>query len=123
MIPKFENLAAYIAWCADGAANGTGAPRTHFDLHVVQDHVGPEVQHEITVLEVYPHGFEYMKQRFGLKDETGMALLNAEQLEGHKQFLRNDARAKQAIEREVAERASQGGVALARIPDSKGGVA
>lgn len=86
---KYPTLHDFIdAFASD--ANETGAARTEFTMKVEREPIGPEVEGTVTVIRVYPNNFEYLEHRFGL---DGSVLQSPEQVEGRKQFARNEARA------------------------------
>jgi hypothetical protein len=118
--PKFQSLADFIAFMADPENNGTGAPRTHFQLHVEDEPTHPGSAEVVRVVRIHPHGFAYLEQRFALHAEDGNKLLNHEQIAAFKTFKANEA----AARREAAQQAKadeKAGVVHARIGEATGG--
>jgi hypothetical protein len=99
-----------VAFATD--ANETGGARSHFEVTVDHEPVGPEVPGTVPVLTIWPRGFEYLAHKFGIE---GNALATPEQVEGKKQFMRNEARAANEAAAEEARKKSADGVVSARI--------
>jgi hypothetical protein len=110
---KFASLQDFIAFCMDGAANGTGAPRTQFEMTVAPELV--EGAPDILVLYVAPRGFAYLTQRFNINTEDGNGLIANELIDGKKQYLANEARARREQAAVAGAQVAAEGVATVRL--------
>lgn len=113
---KFDTLQAFLAHCADGEANGTGAPRTDFVMSVANEPIGPEAgRATMPVITIHPHGFEHMAQRFAF-DLTGKdALIANDKIEAKRAYLLAQAVAGNKAQAAAAQ--VPAGVTVARIAD------
>lgn len=89
---RFPSLQAFFEFCLDPVANGTGSPRTQFEMTIAHEQVG-EGADELLVIYVAPRGFAYLTQRFNINTEDGNGLIANELIDGKKQYLANAARA------------------------------